>query len=83
MKAITHKNIYVHKAVSIKGIPDLQVLKNAKIDIHKNVTLNSLNKGYHINMHSPVKLMADRPGALISVGEGLGFMVHVCMRMSP
>jgi acetyltransferase-like isoleucine patch superfamily enzyme len=32
--------------------------------------INSSNAGYHVNMHSAVKLMADRPGARIHIGEG-------------
>src|SRR5262249_41348902 len=33
------------------------------------VTLNSMNFEYHLNMHSPVKLYADRPGATIRIGH--------------
>ena len=55
--------------VTIKGKPIIQISKNAKILLGKNVTLNSCNYGYHANMHSPVKLMADREHAIIKIGD--------------
>jgi acetyltransferase-like isoleucine patch superfamily enzyme len=38
-----------------------------KLFVEDGVTLNSKNYGYHVNVHSPVKLMADRPGAVIRI----------------
>jgi acetyltransferase-like isoleucine patch superfamily enzyme len=32
------------------------------------VILTSRNRGYHLNIHAPVKLFADRPGAEIRIG---------------
>jgi acetyltransferase-like isoleucine patch superfamily enzyme len=47
----------------------IDVRHGGKIAIGDRVTLNSDNHGYHINMHSPVKLYADRAGATITIGE--------------
>ncbi|MGE4285571.1 MAG: acyltransferase [Phycisphaerae bacterium] len=37
--------------------------------IGNDVRLNSCNKGYHLNMYGPVKLFADRPEAVIEIGD--------------
>ncbi|PYF79862.1 acetyltransferase-like isoleucine patch superfamily enzyme [Marinomonas alcarazii] len=63
------KDLDVGDGVVIKGKPIIQISKNAKIALGKNVTLNSLNYGYHANMYSPVKLMADREHAIIKIGD--------------
>ena len=53
-----------------KGKPLIKINKGAKIFIGKGAMINSTNTpGYHINMHSPVKLLADRTGAIIKIGE--------------
>lgn len=54
--------------VLIKGRPIIDIASGATIRIGEDVTINSVNAGYHINMHSPVKLMADKPGAIIQIG---------------
>lgn len=53
----------------LKGKPIIQIHSAAKVLIGNCVTLNSSNDGYHINMHSPVKLMADRENAVITIGD--------------
>lgn len=55
-------------SVIISGKPIIDIRNGGKIDIGENVTLNSNNHGYHINMHSPVKLFADRVDSLITIG---------------
>jgi acetyltransferase-like isoleucine patch superfamily enzyme len=56
--------------VVFKGMPLIKISNGAKIYIGKNVIINSSNTpGYHINMHSPVKLLADRAGAIIKIGN--------------
>jgi acetyltransferase-like isoleucine patch superfamily enzyme len=56
--------------VIIMGGPLVDIREGCRLRIGENVTLNSRNKGYHLNMFGPVKLFADRPGALISIGAG-------------
>jgi acetyltransferase-like isoleucine patch superfamily enzyme len=63
------KGLKVTGKIRIKGVPLIDIRNGGSITIENNVTLNSMNYGYHINMHSPVKLFADRPGAEIIIGE--------------
>lgn len=60
--------VVLSDGVIIKGMPLIDTAGGGRIYIEKGVTLNSRNRGYHINMHSPVKLMADRKGAIIRIG---------------
>ena len=65
----TKKNICLKGNIIIRGIPILNTHEESYINIGKNVMLNSQNRGYHINMHSPIKLMADRKGSTICIGD--------------
>jgi acetyltransferase-like isoleucine patch superfamily enzyme len=56
-------------SVVFKGKPIILISNGGMIQIGKGTLLNSSNTGYHINMHSPVKLFADREGAIIKIGE--------------
>ena len=49
--------------------PIIKIHNTAKIIIGNRVLINSDNSNYHINMHSPSKLIADRPGAKIIIGD--------------
>lgn len=62
-------NMIYGNNLRIKKMPFVYITKNASIKIGNNVTLNSDNNYYHINMHSRVKLMADRSGAIIEIGD--------------
>lgn len=55
--------------IHLNGRPLVQTTPGAEIRIGTNVTLGSRNRGYHVNMHSPVKLFADKPAALIEIGR--------------
>jgi acetyltransferase-like isoleucine patch superfamily enzyme len=63
------KGVVVLGKINVKNKPLVEVISGAEIRIGVNVTLNSRNKGYHLNMHSPVKLFADKVGAKISIGD--------------
>ncbi|MEA1989305.1 MAG: acyltransferase [Pseudomonadota bacterium] len=63
------KGLNIVDGFVINGKPIIQISKNAKVVLGKNVTLNSRNYGYHANMHSAVKLMADRAYATINIGD--------------
>ena len=63
------KNIIYPRSVITNGIPLVDVREGSSLEIGENVTLNSNNYDYHINMHSPVKLFADREGAIIKIGD--------------
>lgn len=63
------KGVVVLGTLQVKNKPLVDVVSGAEVIIGRNVTLNSKNKGYHLNMHSPVKLFADRVGAKILIGD--------------
>lgn len=69
IKLKTNKSIILKGKLKIKGTPMIYTANGGSIEIGNNVTLNSSNYGYHINMHSPVKLYADRKNAKISIGD--------------
>jgi acetyltransferase-like isoleucine patch superfamily enzyme len=78
-KLAKNKNITIKGKVYISGRPLIDIRDGCRLFIGENVTLNSSNKGYHLNMHSPVKLFADWPGAEIRIGDNSrlnGVCVH-------
>jgi len=62
-------NIEINGKLLLRGRPLIDIRKGSNLYIGDGVTLNSRNKGYHINMHSSVKLFADRLGAEIRIGD--------------
>jgi len=64
-----NKHLVIEGKIRIKGVPIIEVSKNAKIILKNNITLNSINQKYHVSMHSPVKLIADKENATIIIGE--------------
>jgi acetyltransferase-like isoleucine patch superfamily enzyme len=63
------RNIEIKGNIIVDGKPLIDIRKGSRLYIGDDVTLGSRNKGYHINLHSPVKLFADRPGAEIRIGN--------------
>lgn len=57
----------------LKKIPIIQIHKDSKLIIGNNVLINSDNFGYHVNMYSKSKLMADKPNAVIKIGDNTRF----------
>lgn len=53
----------------LQGIPIIDTRNGGFISLQENILLNSRNTGYHMNLHSPVKLLADKPGAFIKIGK--------------
>jgi acetyltransferase-like isoleucine patch superfamily enzyme len=81
---VKRKGFSAGKDLKLMGKPIVQIANNAKICLGTNVTLNSRNYGYHASMHSPVKLMADRSGAVISIGNNTrinGACIHACAKI--
>ncbi len=71
--------------IFLAGIPLIDIRDNCRLIINDNVTLTSRNEGYHLNMHSPVKLMADRDNAVIYIGENTrihGSCIHAYKSIS-
>lgn len=74
-----NKHVELEGKVVIMGRPLIDIRDGCRLWLGNNVTLNSRNKGYHLNMFAPVKLFADRPGAVIRIGAGTrmaGTCVH-------
>lgn len=63
------KRLHLGNNLSCEGFPMIYIATGATISIGNNVTLNSISKGYHVLLHSPVKLMADRANATIEIGD--------------
>ena len=63
------KNIEIEGRLILRGLPIIDIRTESKLHIGSNVTLNSSNNDYNINLHSPVKLFANRPGAEIRIGN--------------
>lgn len=64
------KNITINRCIKIVAKPIIDIRDGCTLKVGKNVTLNSRNRGYHVNMYGPVKLFADGNGAEISIGDG-------------
>ena len=62
-------NVELKGRVVILGRPLIDIRQGSRLILGKDVTLNSRNRGYHLNMFGPVKLFADRPGAEIWIGD--------------
>jgi acetyltransferase-like isoleucine patch superfamily enzyme len=79
------RNVRIKGGLILNGQPLIDIRKGSALSIGSGVTLNSRNKGYHINMHSPVKLFADMPGAHIRIGDNTrihGSCIHACRSVS-
>jgi acetyltransferase-like isoleucine patch superfamily enzyme len=66
---LVNKNIETGGKLTIIGKPLIDIRKGNKLIIGYKVTLNSRNRGYHINMHSPVKLFMDGKEGRIKIGD--------------
>lgn len=72
-KLLTSKNIVIGNNTNFKKIPIIQIHENSKLIIGNNVLINSDNYGYHVNMFSKSKLMADKADAIIIIGDNTRF----------
>lgn len=71
--------------VKFKGIPYILINRTATVSIGNNTIINSSNYGYHLNMHSKCKLYADRPNAIINIGNNCrihGTCIHAYKRIT-
>jgi acetyltransferase-like isoleucine patch superfamily enzyme len=63
------QHVTLGEGAKFVGEPILTMHPEASISIGARVTLNSDNSEYHVSMYAPVKLVADRAGATISIGD--------------
>lgn len=74
-------NICCAGPVLLQGRPIIDVRHDASLRLGEHIVLNSRNEGYHLNLHSPVKIVADSPGACITIGDYTrihGTCIHAC-----
>jgi acetyltransferase-like isoleucine patch superfamily enzyme len=84
-KSIPKNKLICTNRIIIKGVPKINIIQTAKIIIGNKVVLNSQNDNYHLNMHSRVKLMADRENAVIEIGANTrihGSCIHAYKKIS-
>ncbi len=62
-------NIKLGNNVIFKNYPSIRVAKDSKLVIGDHVLINSSNKHYHANMYAPVKILIDRKGASVEIGN--------------
>ena len=55
--------------LKIKNRPIVNILNGSSLIIGDNVTLNSKNSKYHINMFGPIKIYLDKSKARIKIGD--------------
>lgn len=64
-----NSNIHYGKGMQIKHTPIIDIRKKSKLIMGKNVTLNSKNSTYHVNMFAPVKIFAKSENAIVIIGD--------------
>ncbi|MGO2103522.1 MAG: acyltransferase [Psychroflexus halocasei] len=64
-----NRRVIVKGKIKIKSFPIIHLENNSRIIIGNNVTINSTNFGYHLNMYNRVKLVADGLNSKIIIGE--------------
>ena len=62
-------NVFIDGSVVILGSPLIDIRRGSKLFLGNGVILTSRNRGYHLNIATPVKLFADRDGAEIRIGD--------------
>ncbi|WP_143306082.1 acyltransferase [Chitinophaga vietnamensis] len=65
------KDIQVLLGENIRFVdrPIIKLVKGTRLHIGKNVVINSDRIGYHLNMNAPCKLLLDRAGGEIHIGD--------------
>ncbi|MEE3145695.1 MAG: acyltransferase [Bacteroidota bacterium] len=64
-----NKRIELGKNVRFFCAPSIIIKDGGTLKIGDNVTINSDNHGYHVNMYKPCKLLIDRSGGSINIGK--------------
>jgi acetyltransferase-like isoleucine patch superfamily enzyme len=78
------KHITLKGKINISGIPTLVFEEGGRLILGNNVSLKSNQTSYHLHMYAPVKLMADRKGAVIEIGDNTrinGACIHACKKI--
>jgi acetyltransferase-like isoleucine patch superfamily enzyme len=84
-KKLAKMPIELGEKVNFNKRPIIQLHPKAKLIIGDNTTINPDNYGYHVNMFSKCKLMADRENAVIKIGSNTrihGSAIHAYKSIS-
>lgn len=82
---VLDKNISFGKNIHIKKAPIIKIGKKSFLNIGNNVTLNSKNSTYHVNMFAPVKIFSKVPGSIVIIGDNTrihGACIHSHKKIS-
>lgn len=64
-----NKNVFLGRGVIFCNVPMISINDKSKLYLGDKVTINSENNGYHLNMFGKCKILMDKPGAVIEIGE--------------
>nr|WP_319397846.1 acyltransferase [uncultured Carboxylicivirga sp.] len=64
-----NKSLSINKGVVFNDKPIINICESARCILEENVIIDSSNNGYHLNMFNPVKILLDRPNALLKIGK--------------
>lgn len=76
--------VIVPRSTRFIGRPILKIIKGAALQVGENVTFNSNKIDYHLNMHSPCKIILDKDNAIITIGDNTrihGTCIHAFERI--
>jgi len=80
----TNSKITIGKNVKFRHFPRLVLAKNTKLILGNNVVINSDKRGYSLNMHSSCKLLLDKEGGYIKIGDNTrihGTCIHAYQKI--
>lgn len=80
-----YKKLHLGKDIVFKCVPSIYMIENTSISIGNNVTINSSNWGYHVNMFGKCKFFVDRNNAKITIGDNCrihGTCIHAYSTIS-
>lgn len=81
----SYKGVKVGLGLRVIGIPILNLSKKSRFIVGNNVTLNSFNDDYHVNMLGCIKVYLEGSGASIEIGDDTrihGSCIHARKKIS-
>lgn len=81
----SYKDVKVGSGLRVIGIPILNLSKKSRFIVGNNVTLNSFNDDYHVNMLGCIKVYLEGSGASIEIGDDTrihGSCIHARKKIS-
>ncbi len=64
-----NKSLRISKGVVFNDKPIIDLCESTRCILEENVIIDSSNNGYHLNMFNPVKILLDRPNAILKIGK--------------